>query len=141
MTGVDIKTIPYDDPKVLSLFTSNSALNLKYKLDPEYQNLEVSLGTLGIPEFGTDFARRLLSKTKPTKFADLLIISGLSHGTNVFEGNAEVLISSKTCTLQEVIGCRDDIMNILHDKYKMDYLDTFQIMEMVRKGMFNCIVF
>ncbi len=137
MTGVDIKTIPYDDPKVLSLFTSNSALNLKYKLDPEYQNLEVSLGTLGIPEFGTDFARRLLSKTKPTKFADLLIISGLSHGTNVFEGNAEVLISSKTCTLQEVIGCRDDIMNILHDKYKMDYLDTFQIMEMVRKGMFN----
>lgn len=137
MTGVKLSSIPYDDPKVLSLFTSNKALNFKYGLKDKYKAFEVELGTMGLPEFGTDFARRLLSKTKPTKFADLLIISGLSHGTDVFEGNAEVLISSKTCTLQEVIGCRDDIMNILHDKYNMDYLDSFKIMELVRKGQFN----
>jgi len=137
MTGVDLHSIPFDDKRVLSLFTSNKELNIKIPLPMDAKSLEISLGTLGIPEFGTDFARRLLSKTKPTTFADLLIISGLSHGTNVFEGNAEVLISSKTCTLEEVIGCRDDIMTMLHDKYGMDYSDTFQIMELVRKGKFN----
>ena len=127
LTGIDIHTIPMNDPDVLSLFSSAKAL----KMPHDY--LQNKTGAMGIPEFGTENSRRILEQTMPTKFSDLVIISGLSHGTNVWSGNAEKLIQSGQATLREVIGCRDDIMTYLIDKGLPSNI-SFAIMEDVRKG-------
>lgn len=127
LTGVDIHTIPMNDPQVLSLFSSAKALKIKH----DY--LQNRTGAMGIPEFGTENSRRILEETMPTKFSDLVIISGLSHGTNVWSGNAEKLIQNGTATLREVIGCRDDIMTYLIQKGLPAHI-SFAIMEDVRKG-------
>ena len=127
LSHVAIADIPMNDKKVLSLFSKPDALNLHNNF------LNQSTGAMAIPEFGTDFVRGILEKTRPTTFSDLVIISGLSHGTNVWNGNAEDLIDDKTATLQEVIGCRDDIMAYLMDK-GLPSSTSFAIMEDVRKG-------
>jgi DNA polymerase-3 subunit alpha (Gram-positive type) len=127
LTGVNPKDIPTNDPRVMSLFNSTEALGI----DLSYLNCKT--GALGLPEFGTKFVRGMLEQTHPTSFSDLVILSGLSHGTDVYLGNAETLISSGTCTLKEVIGCRDDIMVYLIEK-GLPNKDAFDIMECVRKG-------
>ena len=127
LTHIPIKDIPMNDPEVLAIFSKPDSL----KMHGNYLNQ--STGAMAIPEFGTDFVRGILEKTRPTTFSDLVIISGLSHGTNVWNGNAEELIDSKTATLQEVIGCRDDIMTYLIGKGLPPGV-SFAIMEDVRKG-------
>ena len=119
-------SIPMNDPETLSLFYCDDAL----KADPRVYHKET--GALGLPEFGTRTTRRVLEQTRPHLFSDLVIISGLSHGTDVYAGNAETLIQQGH-PLQEVIGCRDDIMTYLLDK-KLEPIDAFRIMEQVRKG-------
>jgi DNA polymerase-3 subunit alpha (Gram-positive type) len=134
MVGIPFKEvrekIPFNDPKVISLFWSADALKLHKNV------LQQETGALGIPEFGTEGGRRTLLETKPRCFGDLVRISGLSHGTNVYKGNAEDLIVDKGMTLRDVIACRDDIMVGLHQNYGLDLSDTFKIMEIVRKGNF-----
>ena len=120
-------SIPMNDPETLSLFYTDEALHA----DPRVYKKET--GALGLPEFGTRTTRRVLEETRPHVFSDLVIISGLSHGTDVWAGNAESLIQAGTCTLSEVIGCRDDIMTYLLAK-KLEPLMSFKIMESVRKG-------
>jgi DNA polymerase-3 subunit alpha (Gram-positive type) len=110
----------------MSLFSSPDALELKEKL-----NLE--LGSLGIPEFGTSFAMDMLKDTRPTKFEHLARLSGLAHGTDVWLGNAQELIKKGTATLSTVISTRDDMLNDLVAQ-KMDEATAFKIMESVRKG-------
>ena len=127
LTHINYKDIPMNDKEVLSIFSSTDALKMKRN----YMNVET--GALAIPEFGTNFVRGILEDTRPKTFSDLVIISGLSHGTNVWNGNAEKLIASKRATLQEVIGCRDDIMTYLIDK-GISKNTSFAIMESVRKG-------
>lgn len=127
LTKIKPEDIPLDDKNVISLFSSDKAL----KRHSNY--LEEKTGALGLPEFGTNLSRQMLIETNPTTFADLLIISGLSHGTDVWKGNAEDLINNGTCTLQEVIGCRDDIMVWLSSQ-GIDPSKAFKIMEDVRKG-------
>ena len=127
LTGIDIHDIPMNDPKVISLFSSPKALNMK----KNYLNQQT--GAMAIPEFGTNFVRGILEATRPQSFSDLVIISGLSHGTDVWNGNAEKLIQDKTATLKEVIGCRDDIMTYLIGKGIPSNV-AFAIMEDVRKG-------
>ncbi len=122
--------VKVNDPEALSLFWSTKALHLKNNV------LQQETGALGLPEFGTETGRRTLLETKPRAFADLVRISGLSHGTDVYAGNAQDLILKDGLTLREVIACRDDIMVGLHEKYGIDYSDSFQIMETVRKGNF-----
>lgn len=127
----DLYSIPFNDPEVLSLFTSTKALKLGHNY------LNVNVGTMGMPEFGTRFSMSMLEETKPTTFADLLIISGLSHGTDVYAGNQQILIKEGITNLRGVIGCRDDIMMTLHDTYGIPFDDAFQIMEITRHGKFN----
>ncbi|WP_126426451.1 PolC-type DNA polymerase III [Brevibacillus marinus] len=127
LTGIDPKTIPLDDPQTMSLFSSTEALGVT----PE--QIRTNLGTLGIPEFGTKFVRQMLEETKPTTFAELVQISGLSHGTDVWLNNAQELIRNNICKLSEVIGCRDDIMVYLIYK-GLEPSRAFKIMESVRKG-------
>lgn len=127
LTGVKVNEIPMNDKKVLSLFSSPKAL----EMDHDYTNAKT--GALALPEFGTENTRRILEMTKPTTFSDLVIISGLSHGTDVWSGNAEKLIEEGKATLQEVIGCRDDIMTYLIGKEIPSNI-AFMIMEDVRKG-------
>ena len=127
LTHIDIKDIPMNDPEVMKIFSSTESLGLKNNY------LNETTGAMAIPEFGTEFVRGILEKTKPTTFSDLVIISGLSHGTNVWNGNAEDLINRKQATLQEVIGCRDDIMVYLIGKGLPPNI-SFSIMEDVRKG-------
>ncbi len=127
LTGMDPKTIPLDDPKTMSIFSSTEALGVTE------EQIGTNLGTLGIPEFGTKFVRQMLEDTKPTTFAELVQISGLSHGTDVWLNNAQDLIRSGTCKLSEVIGCRDDIMVYLIYK-GLEPSRAFKIMESVRKG-------
>lgn len=127
LTGVDPKTVPLDDPDTMKLFSSVDPLGIS----PE--DLGFDLGTLGIPEFGTEFARQMLEETKPQTFAELVYISGLSHGTNVWLGNAQELIKNKQATLLQVISTRDKIMNDLIYR-GVPPKTSFMIMEKVRKG-------
>lgn len=118
--------IPMNDPETLSLFYSDNALNA----DPRIYKKEN--GALGLPEFGTKITRRVLEETKPHTFSELVMISGLTHGTDVWAGNAQSLVQAGH-PLSEVIACRDDIMTYLIDK-KLESLSAFKIMESVRKG-------
>ena len=127
LTGVKITDIPMNDPKVLSLFSSAKALGMEH----DYMNSKT--GALLLPEFNTEFVRGVLEETNPKTFSDLVIISGLTHGTGVWQGNSDELIRKNTTTLQEVIGCRDDIMTYLSGKGIPNNV-AFMIMEDVRKG-------
>lgn len=127
LSGIDPQKIPPNDPEVMKIFSGTDVLGVSP--DQIYSNT----GTLGIPEFGTKFVRGMLEQTKPNTFAELLQISGLSHGTDVYLGNAEVLIRENNIPLAEVIGCRDDIMVYLIHAGLEDGL-AFKIMESVRKG-------
>ena len=128
LTGMDPTKIPLDDKAVMSLFQNTSALGI----EPEDIG-GCQLGALGIPEFGTDFAMGMLMDTKPTEFSDLIRIAGLSHGTDVWLGNAQVLIQEGTATISTCICTRDDIMIYLIGM-GMDSEKSFTIMESVRKG-------
>ena len=127
MTGVDAKTIPLDDKNTMSIFTSSKVLG--YEDDP----ILGPTGAVAIPEFNTHFTRGMLLDTMPTRFDTLLRLSGFSHGTDVWLGNAKDLITSKTATVDQAIGCRDDIMLYLIS-CGMPEKRSFKIMEAVRKG-------
>ncbi|MBR0575492.1 PolC-type DNA polymerase III [Proteiniclasticum sp. BAD-10] len=127
LTGIDPKTLPLNDPQVLSLFTSTKALGLT----PE--ELGVPVGSYGLPEFGTKFVRGMLLDTTPTSFADLVRISGLSHGTDVWLNNAQYYIKEGFTTLKDCISTRDDIMTYLI-YMGLPAKKSFTIMESVRKG-------
>ena len=128
ITGVDPIKLPLDDPGVMQLFTGLESL----KITPE-QNGGIKVGTLGVPEFGTKFVMGMLQDTKPSTLSELIKISGLSHGTDVWLGNASDLIAAGTCTLSTCIGCRDDIMTYLINMGE-DPSMAFKTMESVRKG-------
>ncbi|WP_051569083.1 PolC-type DNA polymerase III [Alkaliphilus transvaalensis] len=127
LTGVNATLIPLDDQETVSIFTSTKVLGI----DPKELGSEV--GTLGIPEFGTKFVRQMLIDTQPTTFAELVRISGLSHGTDVWLNNAQDLVRNGIAELKDVISTRDDIMNYLILK-GLPAKTSFKIMENVRKG-------
>ena len=129
LTGRDPLTIPLDGQDVMSLFQNTDALGIT----PE-QIGGTKLGALGIPEFGTDFAMQMVIDAKPKAFSDLVRISGLSHGTNVWLGNAQDLIMSGVATISTAICTRDDIMLYLI-QMGVESEKSFKIMEAVRKGM------
>src|SRR5699024_1574336 len=126
LSQLDPRTVEIADEEVMKIFSGTESLGVT----PEQIGCKV--GTLGVPEFGTRFVRQMLEETKPSTFAELVIISGLSHGTDVWLGNAQELINEGICELSEVIGCRDDIMVYLMQK-GLDAALAFQIMEFVRK--------
>ncbi len=127
LTGVDAKQIPLDDRDTMSIFTSSKVLG--FEDDP----ILGPTGAAAIPEFGTSFVRGMLEETKPTQFDTLVRLSGFSHGTDVWLGNARDLIMSGTATVGQAIGCRDDIMLYLI-KCGLPEKRAFKIMEAVRKG-------
>ena len=127
LTHRDPETIPFDDPATMSIFTSTEALGIS----PE--ELGANMGTYGIPEFRTAFTQKMIDDSNPDCFADLVRISGFSHGTNVWLGNAQDLIKAGTSTLKDAISARDDIMNYLMQN-GIDPLLSFKTMENVRKG-------
>ncbi|MCR5608596.1 MAG: PolC-type DNA polymerase III [Lachnospiraceae bacterium] len=128
ITGIDATTVPLDEQKVLSLFADTSALNLV-----NGELMDCDLGSLGVPEFGTEFVMQMLRDTKPKNFSDLVRISGLSHGTDVWLNNAQYYIAKGDCTLSTAICTRDDIMIYLIHMGVENGL-AFKIMESVRKG-------
>ena len=128
ITGVNPVELPLDDEGVMKLFVGLESL----KITPE-QDGGIKVGTLGVPEFGTKFVMGMLQDTKPTTLSELIKISGLSHGTDVWLGNASDLIAQGTCTLATCIGCRDDIMTYLINMGE-DPSMAFKTMESVRKG-------
>ena len=127
ITGIDPTKVPLDDKETMSIFSSTDALGVT----PE--QIKSKVGSYGVPEFGTKFVRGMLVDTKPTTFDELIRISGLSHGTDVWLGNAQSLIDEGTVTLNEAICCRDDIMIYLIKK-GVPPNPAFKIMETVRKG-------
>lgn len=127
-TGIEIEKIPLSDPDTLKIFSSTESLGIK----PSDINGSI-VGTFGVPEFGTPFVRQMLLDTMPTTFAELVRISGLSHGTDVWLNNAQEYVRAGIATLPEVISVRDDIMNYLIDQ-GIEKLTAFKIMEFVRKG-------
>lgn len=127
LTGASIKDVPLDDKKTISIFTSTKELNI---LDKKYNE---KIGSFGIPEFGTKFVRQMLEETRPTTFAELIRISGLSHGTDVWNNNAQELVKSGKIDLKRVISTRDDIMNYLIYN-GVPSKESFSIMERVRSG-------
>lgn len=126
-TGVDIYSIPIADPETLKIFSSTESLGITS------EDINSVVGTFGVPEFGTPFVRQMLIDTMPKTFAELVRISGLSHGTDVWLNNAQEFIRQKKATLSQVITVRDDIMNYLIDQ-GIEKGTAFKIMEFVRKG-------
>ncbi|MCM1052901.1 MAG: PolC-type DNA polymerase III [Ruminococcus sp.] len=127
MSGIDVTTVPLDDKETMNIFLSPESLGVSK------DQIMNETGTLGVPEFGTPFTIGMLVDTKPKTFAELIKISGLSHGTDVWLGNAQELIRNKVVPFGDVIGCRDDIMVYL--MYKgVEPIKAFKIMEFVRKG-------
>lgn len=127
LTQVDPKSVPLGDPKVISLFTSPEALGVTE------EDIDCPVGTYGLPEFGTKFVRQMLLDTKPKSFAELVRISGLSHGTDVWLNNAQYFIKEGYTTIKDCISTRDDIMVYLLQK-ELPPKSAFTIMEKVRKG-------
>ena len=127
LTGMDVTKVPLDDKETMGIFLSPKPLGVTK------EQIMCETGTLGIPEFGTKFTLQMLADTKPTTFAELIKISGLSHGTDVWLGNAQELIRNNVVPFSQVIGCRDDIMVYL--MYNgLEPIKAFKIMEFVRKG-------
>ncbi len=126
VSGLDVNKIPLNDPQTMSIFNSTDALLIDHRRQRD------SNGAVGLPEFGTQFVRRMLNDTNPNKFSDLVKISGLSHGTDVWSKNAEAIIQNGY-TLDDVICCRDDIMTYLTHLGVQEKM-AFNIMESVRKG-------
>ena len=127
MTGVDVKKIPLNDKKVISLFTSTKALNLSENY------LKTKIGSSGLPEYGTETCRDILLKAKPKTFAEVVAVAGLAHGTNVWQHNQEDLIREGTMDLHNCVAARDDIMRYLI-AHKVPSEVAFETMEKVRKG-------
>ncbi len=134
ITGIDPLHIPFDDQKTVSIFGSTEALGYTpEELGKIIGNVGNTVGSIGLPEYGTLFVRKMLEDTKPKNFSELVRISGFSHGTNVWVGNAQDLIKSGTVKLEEAISTRDDVMNYLIE-HGVEPLISFKTMENVRKG-------